>query len=176
MEGRPFRPVVSSYEERISDWASVVLSWLYTTPWAVREWPRRLLEDASVIGLQCQKAVQWRLRFHLVKRIRLSQVGFSDHKIDISGTLLEGPGSRRIRSQRHDMTLIHHYTAYSHPSLKSPSLTEVFTILCPQTLWQICVPQITGRSLPNWNPSNLSAYHLQSSSVDEVSFPPHSHL
>lgn len=116
----------------------------------------------------------WRLRFPLVGRRRISQVGFSDCQIDhISGTLLEVPAARRIRSQRLDMTLTHHQTAYPHPSQKVlPWLWSSLSFIL-----ELCGRSASLRSQGNHYLTGIhpgvSAYHLQGSRLDEVSFPPH---
>lgn len=47
-----------------------------------------------------------------------------------------------------------HLTSYLHPTPQnSHFLTEIFSILYPWALRQIWAPHITGKSLPNWNPS-----------------------
>lgn len=123
-------------------------------------------------------AAFWRLRFHLVGRIRISQLWFSDHKIDhIVGTVLEGPVARRIREKSetgHEFYLPPGSLFPSPP--KSPSLTEVFLSFILKPWGRSGSLRSQGNHYLT-NPSrSVSLSFVESSSVDEVSFPPHHHL
>lgn len=110
----------------------------------------------------------WWLRFHFEEERSPSsskgaQLGFSHYKIVFQ--LLEGSGARRTKEN-----LRHWHDSQVAPgSLCSPNplMKSSLSIILEED------PEITGKSLPNWNPSmSVACCHLQRSSVNEVCTPP----